>query len=147
MTSGKSTDSPNKMQYNNFSKKVVSASSFFVTPERPTDSATKLLSRRVYYQIMTRIVKAHGMPAMDWGWDLQDNQSSLLCRRWTSLQTFSWRSFIATTASIPARHYAALVEKMDYYAFLPVNLAKLQNVTIRTTRFLWSSMAMKMTKE
>jgi len=53
---GKSTDSLAKMRYNNFSRKVVSASSF-VTPERlpPAESATKLHSRRVYYQIMTWI--------------------------------------------------------------------------------------------
>src|SRR3989442_7995304 len=40
---GRCTDSLAKMRYNNFSKKVVSASSF-VTPERlpPTESATKL---------------------------------------------------------------------------------------------------------
>jgi len=65
----KSTDSLNKMQYNNFSKKIVSASSFFVwhlSIFPPTDSATKLHSRRVYYQIMTWIGKPQGMDAMDW---------------------------------------------------------------------------------
>ena len=43
---GKSTDALAKMRYNNFSRKVVSASSF-VTPEPlpPAESATKLHSR------------------------------------------------------------------------------------------------------
>jgi len=55
--------------YNNFSKQVVSETSF-LTPERlpPTKSATKLHSRRirrVYYHIMTWISKAEGMDAME----------------------------------------------------------------------------------
>src|SRR6218665_2854133 len=64
---GKSTDSLAKMRYDNFSRKVVSASSLFVTLERlpPAESATKLHSRRVCYQIMTCIGKADGMNAMD----------------------------------------------------------------------------------
>src|SRR6218665_984706 len=63
------------MRYKNFSKKVVSSSSF-VTPERlpPTDSATKLQLRRVYYQVMAWIGKAECMDAMDLGWNLQDNR-------------------------------------------------------------------------
>ncbi|KAK4298605.1 hypothetical protein Pmani_008001 [Petrolisthes manimaculis] len=46
----KSTDSLATTRFNTFSKKVVSASSF-VTPERlpPTESATRLHCRRVYY--------------------------------------------------------------------------------------------------
>jgi len=72
---GKCTDSLAKMRYNNFSRKVVSASSF-VTPERlpPTESATKLHCRRAYYQVMTWIGKADGMDAMNWGWNLQENR-------------------------------------------------------------------------
>jgi len=57
------------MRYNNFSKQVVSETSFLI-PERlpPNEYATKLHSRRlrrVYYQIMTWIGKAEGMDAME----------------------------------------------------------------------------------
>ena len=72
---GQCTDSLATMRYNTFSKKVVSASSF-VTPERlpPTESATKLHSRRAYYQIMVWMGKEQGMDVRNWGWNLQDNR-------------------------------------------------------------------------
>ncbi len=55
---GKGADSLAKMRYSNFSKNIVSASSF-VTPEHlpPTESATKLHSHRVYFQIIVWIEK------------------------------------------------------------------------------------------
>lgn len=72
---GKYTTPLATLRYNIFSKKVVSASSF-VTPERlpPTESATTLHCRRAYYQIMIWMGKDEGMDAMNWGWNLQDNQ-------------------------------------------------------------------------
>jgi len=65
---GKQADSLETMRYNIFSKKVVSSSSF-VTPERlpPTEYATKLHCRRVYYQIMVWMGMEEGMDAMNWG--------------------------------------------------------------------------------
>ena len=71
---GKGADSLAKMRYNNFSRNIVSASSF-VTPERlpPTVSATKLHCHRVYYQIIVWIGKKESYDAMNWGWNLKDN--------------------------------------------------------------------------
>ena len=71
---GKSTDSLDITRFSTSSKKVVSASSF-VTPERlpPTESATRLHCRRVYYQIMVWMGTDEGMDATNWGWDLKDN--------------------------------------------------------------------------
>lgn len=71
---GKCTDTLAAMRYNIFSKKVISAS-LPVTPERlpPTESASKLHSRRAYYQIMVWMGKEEHMDAMNWGWNLQDN--------------------------------------------------------------------------
>ncbi|KAL2082773.1 hypothetical protein ACEWY4_022591 [Coilia grayii] len=72
---GKHTDSLATLRHKTFSKKVASASSF-VASERlpPTESATKLHCRRVYYQIMIWMGKAEGMNAKNWGWNLVDNQ-------------------------------------------------------------------------
>ncbi len=72
---GRSTDSLAITRFNTFSKKVVSASSF-VTPERlpPTESATRLHCRRVYYQIMVWMGTDEGMDATNWGWDLKGNR-------------------------------------------------------------------------
>lgn len=63
------------LRHNIFCKKVASASSF-VAPERlpPTESATKLHCRRVYYQIMIWMGKAEGINAKNWGWNLLDNK-------------------------------------------------------------------------
>ena len=63
---GKHAHSLDTMRYNIFSKKVVSSSSF-VTQERlpPTESATKLHCRRVYYQIMVWMGMEEGMDAMN----------------------------------------------------------------------------------
>ena len=72
---GKHAHSLDTMRYNILCKKVVSSSSF-VTPERlpPTESATKLHCRRVYYQIMVWMGMEEGMDPMKWGWKLLDNR-------------------------------------------------------------------------
>jgi len=72
---GKNADSLETMRYNIFSKKVVSSSSL-VAPERlsPTESATKLHCRKVYYQIMVWMGMEEVMDAMNWGWTLLDNR-------------------------------------------------------------------------
>ena len=71
---GKITDCLAKLRYKAFTKKVVSTSSF-VTPERlpPTEDATKLHCRRVYYQVMVWMGTDDGLDATDWGWNQQGN--------------------------------------------------------------------------
>src|SRR6218665_236276 len=64
-----------KMQYDNFSKKVVSVSSL-VTPEHlppPMPLENFILVEFTIISDLTWIGKAEGMDAMDWGRSLQDN--------------------------------------------------------------------------
>ena len=48
------------------------------------------------------------------------------------------------TAPLSAKHFAALVEGMDYHVQLSVDRAKLRNVTIHTTDFSQRSRKMMM---
>jgi len=72
---GKHADSVETMQYNIIIQQGFPSSSF-VTPKRlpPSEYATKLHCRSVYYQIMVWLGIEEGMDAMNWGWKLLDNR-------------------------------------------------------------------------
>ena len=71
----KSTDSLASLRYNLFSKKIVTAKSFF-TQKRlpPTESSTKYHCQRVYFQIMVCIGKEGDTNTVYWGWKQVEKQ-------------------------------------------------------------------------
>ena len=83
---GTGTDSLATIQYNTFSKKVVSSSSF-LTPERlpPTEYVTKFHCRRTYFQIMIWIGQQDGMDAVKWGWNVENDQLILIMSQMTAV--------------------------------------------------------------
>ena len=142
---GKSTDYLNKMQYNNFSRKVVSASPFFATWASSLPPIPLLNFFLVEFTIIDRQMHRVGMP---WAGLKPPRQSVVpVMSTMNAAPDILLKVIHCNYCLNSCKTLRCSCRKMDYYAFLPVNLAKLQNVTIRTTRFLWRSLAMKMTKE